>query len=82
MSREKELVERIDALRAEIAQYQETIHMAFAVLTAAVVKTGPITITQEEINDVLRSGNFVIAETPKGKMEYTLHMPEDAAEDK
>ena len=79
--REKELVSRIDTLRADIGGYKESLDAMSAMLTAAIRQTGPMTIKQEDIRGIMDSGAFAVGHYDAEAKAYVLHLPEGVKTD-
>lgn len=66
----------IDRLREECLGYQQSIDMSYALVTAAVLQAGELTIPREELSRVLHERNFAVGSYDEESMAYTLKVQE------
>ena len=84
LGRYKDKVKRqqaeIDRLKQEIETYKEAVNISYAMVTAAIKHTGAVTIAQDELNGILKSGVFAAGTYDAETMTYTMEVYEDGAE--
>ncbi len=73
----------IERLREEAVGYQQSIDMSFAMVTAAVMQAGGLTITQEELVHLIQESRFAAVSYDAERMAYTLRaeVSEDGGEE-
>ena len=73
----------IERLREEAVGYQQSIDMSFAMVTAAVMQAGGLTITQEELVHLIREERLAAVSYDAERMAYTLRVEvsEDGGEE-
>lgn len=73
----------IDRLKEQIAGYQQSVDLSFAMVTAAVQQAGELTITQEELVHIVQAHCFAAVSYDAERMAYTLRaeVTEDGGEE-
>ena len=66
----------IDRLEEEITGYQQSIDMSYALVTAAVLQAGTLTINREELSRILQEKVYAVGSYDEESMDYTLRVQE------
>ena len=66
----------INKLREEIAGYKQSVDLSFAMVTAAVLQAGELTINREELNRIMQERAFAYGSYDEVAMTYTLRAQE------